>query len=134
MKEGLFEKETTLKQYIGSEDNVVKDPIVDEISLIVKTSKGLIVLAGCSHPGIVSIVDKAIKVTRYNKVYAVIGGFHLNNAPINRIRETVNAFKELGIEKIYAGHCTGLKAEAKLSDAYGSNFKKIHSGMRITIS
>ncbi len=129
-----FEKETTLKQYIVSEDNIVEDPIIDEIGLVVETSRGLIVLAGCSHPGIVSIVDKAVKVTKHNKVYAVIGGFHLINASINRIKETVSAFKELGIERVYAGHCTGLRAEARLLDAYGNNFKKIHAGMKIIIS
>lgn len=107
----------------------VEDRMNDEIGLAVLTSKGLVVIGGCSHPGIVSMAKKAMKLAEVDKVYAVIGGFHLVNADEMRIENTVNAFREIGVEHIYTGHCTGLNAECKFKKQLGDKFHKLHAGM-----
>lgn len=107
---------------------VIEDKVEDEIGLAINTRKGLVVLAGCAHPGIVSMVKKAIKLSGNDKVYAVLGGFHLINAEDSRIEKTVEAFKELEVKKVYAGHCTGLKAESRFAQELGDRFEKLHSG------
>lgn len=82
-----------------------KDDIVkDEISLAVKTEKGLVVISGCSHAGICNIVENAKKICKTNKILAVVGGFHLTNK-IDRAEKVVLKLKELGVENCYTGHC-----------------------------
>jgi len=128
-----FEKEVTIKAYKLLNGVLTPDSVNDEIGLTFVTDEGLVVLGGCSHPGIISIVKKAIKVTGINEVRAVVGGFHLINASEERIENTVKAFKELGVKEIYTGHCTGLDAESALKRAFGNRFHKLHAGMVIDI-
>jgi 7,8-dihydropterin-6-yl-methyl-4-(beta-D-ribofuranosyl)aminobenzene 5'-phosphate synthase len=92
-----------------------------------------VVVSGCSHAGIVSIVKHAIRLTGEERVRAVIGGFHLIDASNDRIGRTVEEFKRLGVGEVYTGHCTGLRAEAAFLEAYGERFHKLHSGMVIEL-
>ncbi len=124
----MFE-ESELKVYTLQNGSPVKDRLMDDMSLVVKGPEGLVVVSGCSHAGIVGIVKHAIRITGERRVKAVIGGFHLIDAGRERIERTVKAFLELGVEQVYTGHCTGLRAEAAFMDAYGEGFHKLHSGM-----
>jgi len=123
-----FEKKVTIGLYRLEKGRVIPDSVEDEIGLAVNTRKGLVIIVGCSHPGIVSMIQKAIKISGINKVYAVIGGFHLIDAEDKRIQRTVSAFKEIGVKKVYTGHCTGLRAEKVFADEFGKDFEKLHSG------
>jgi len=123
-----FER-TELEVYTIEKGKVVRDRLRDDMSLVAKTPGGLVVISGCSHAGIVSIVKHAIRLTGEERVRAVIGGFHLIEASDERIKRTVEEFKELGVKEVYTGHCTGLKAETAFLKAYGERFHKLHSGM-----
>lgn len=123
-----FEREVTIDLQKLENGRVVQDEVEDEIGLGIVTEKGLVVIGGCSHPGIVSMVQKAIEITGTTDVYAVIGGFHLISANDERIQNTIKALRDLGVKKIYTGHCTGLKAEAMFLKEFGKNFEKLHSG------
>ncbi|MBI5063195.1 MAG: MBL fold metallo-hydrolase [Desulfatitalea sp.] len=72
--------------------------------------KGLVVLGGCSHAGIVNTVKHLAKVTGVEKIHAVIGGFHLSGASEALIEPTVRAMQEIGPDLIVPTHCTGWKA------------------------
>ncbi|WP_048055267.1 MBL fold metallo-hydrolase [Pyrococcus sp. NA2] len=128
-----FERSTTIKLYKLENGRVVEDEVSDEIGLAVNTGKGLVVIGGCSHPGIVSMVKKAMRISGIKRVYAVIGGFHLIDASDDRIRKTVEALKEIRVEKVYAGHCTGLRAEALFAKEFGEGFEKLHAGKVIEV-
>ena len=121
----------TLEVYTLRDGRIVVDELRDDMSIAVKTPEGLVVVSGCSHAGIISIVKHSMRLTGEKKVRAVIGGFHLIDAGEERIRRTVEAFKELGVKEVYTGHCTGLKAEAAFLKAYGDRFHKLHAGMVI---
>jgi len=123
-----FEKKVTIGLYKLEKGRLVPDEVEDEIGLAINTKKGLIVIGGCSHPGIVSMAQKATKISRIDQVYAVIGGFHLVDAEDERIQNTVNALKKMGVKKVYTGHCTGLKAENMFANEFGKDFEKLHSG------
>lgn len=127
-----FEK-TVLETYSIKDGKFIKDELLDDMSLIIKSPDGLIIISGCSHAGIVSIIKHAIKITGERKIRAVIGGFHLIDASEERIEKTINSFKELDVEEVYAGHCTGLRAEAKFQETYRKKFHKLHAGMKIVI-
>ena len=85
-------------------------------------------MVGCSHPGIISMVRKAIEISGVDEIYAIIGGFHLIDADSNRINKTIEALKKYNPKKIYAGHCTGLKAEAMFMTDFGDVFEKLYAG------
>jgi len=122
-----------LEVYTIENGRVVRDELMDDMSLIAKTPEGLVVVSGCSHAGIVSIVKHAIRLTGEERVRAVIGGFHLIEASDERIKRTVGEFLRLGVEEVYTGHCTGLRAEAAFLEAYGERFHRLHSGMVIEL-
>ena len=128
-----FEKEVTLGLYTIEDGTLIRDDMLDDTSLVIQTGKGLIIVSGCSHAGIVSITKKAKQITGSHKVKAVGGGYHLIDAEDEKIEETVKNLKELEVKKIYTGHCTGLKAECKFFREFGGRFEKLHSGKIIII-
>ena len=103
-------------------DQYMSDELADDLSVIIKTEKGLIVLLGCAHRGIINTLNHARQQTGIEKIYAVIGGTHLIGASRQRIDATIAALKEMKIEKIGASHCTGLAAAALLADAFKDAF------------
>ncbi len=121
-----LESKMTIDTYTLEDGKLTKDPLMDDNSLIVRTKEGSIILAGCSHAGIVNIVRHAINLA--GPVRAVIGGFHLISADQERIDGTVRAFKELGVREVYTGHCTGLAAECAFRREYKDNFKQLAVG------
>jgi 7,8-dihydropterin-6-yl-methyl-4-(beta-D-ribofuranosyl)aminobenzene 5'-phosphate synthase len=123
-----FEKKVTLDSYNLEAGRLVKDEILDDTSLYLNMKEGLVIVASCSHAGIVNIVKQGIKLTGEKRVRAVIGGYHLIDADEERIKMTIKALKDLGVKKIFTGHCTGLKAEAAFLDAFGENFEGLYSG------
>ncbi len=107
---------------------LVPDNIPDDTGLAIEVEGlGVIVIGGCSHSGIANIALQAAKITN-KRIHAVIGGFHMNKYNEDDIRETVKIFRDLGVEKVYAGHCTGFRAERILGNMLGRKFAKMYSG------
>jgi len=100
---------------------------VSEHSLVINIKgKGLVVLAGCAHPGIVNIVKRAQQVSGVSEVYAVIGGFHISS---KREGAYVAEFlQELGVQLVSPCHCTGVNAKQAIADIMKTEFAKNGSG------
>lgn len=95
--------------YVCSDGEYSIDDFSDEIALVIKSTKGLVVLLGCSHPGVVNILDTIVK--RFEQpIYAVLGGTHLVDADQDRIDRTINYLKELNVPLLGISHCTGQRA------------------------
>lgn len=100
------------------------DPIEDDSALVMNLQgKGLVVLSGCAHSGIINTIEYAKKITGIQKVHAVIGGFHLTGPAFESIiSETVEAFKEIAPSYVIPTHCTGRNAiqtfEREMSEAF----------------
>ena len=101
--------------------------LIYEQSLTIKTAKGLLIITGCAHPGIISIVDNIRKKFNEN-IYFVIGGLHLKDMPIARIEDVISRLKPSGIKKIAPLHCTGEIAQRLLKEAYGDNYLSLRIG------
>ena len=104
-----------------------------EQSLILDTKKGLIVVTGCSHQGIVNILQLAKKM--FNKdIILVIGGLHLQSYKNPKVEEIVEEFKNIGVKQCGASHCTGNTPLALFENAYGENFIPMGVGKVIHFS
>ena len=103
------------------EDNSGKKPdiFLDDMSIILETSKGMVVLLGCAHAGVVNILNHVKDITGKDKIYSVIGGMHLINASRERIDKTIDEFGKLDIKKIGLAHCTGKNAVNRFFDEFG---------------
>jgi 7,8-dihydropterin-6-yl-methyl-4-(beta-D-ribofuranosyl)aminobenzene 5'-phosphate synthase len=119
--------------YIGSEDNMAPDPFPDDAALFVLTDRGMTVVAGCAHRGIVNTMALARDIFPQKPFYAVIGGFHLGNASAERIDKTVKAFNNYGVKMIATGHCTGLPAAFKLACELGDKCQFLWAGRKLEI-
>jgi 7,8-dihydropterin-6-yl-methyl-4-(beta-D-ribofuranosyl)aminobenzene 5'-phosphate synthase len=115
--------------YYMKNDEIEPDPLLDDLSLAVKTEKGLIVILGCAHRGPINIIHHFQKVTGEKRIYAVVGGTHLWSASQQRIEKTIIELLSLCVEKVACSHCTGPKATAKMADAFGDNFIYNNAGM-----
>ncbi|MDO9575399.1 MAG: MBL fold metallo-hydrolase, partial [bacterium] len=98
-----------------------------EQSLIIDTPKGLIVVTGCAHPGIVNIVKKAKELLNKN-IYLVLGGFHLMSYSEKEVKEIIKDLEELGVLKIAPSHCTGGRPIELFREAWGENFLDLGCG------
>lgn len=107
----------------------VEDIMPDDQALIISVEdKGLVVVAGCAHSGIINTIKYAQKITETSRVYAVLGGFHLRDADDNRIRATVNELTKLDPKFIGPCHCTGSKAVNQLLEAFGDRCRPLRVG------
>ena len=106
---------------------------IPEQALILDTSHGIVVITGCAHPGIVDIVKKA-KELMNKDIELVFGGFHLGGTPEARVREIIGRFREMGVKRVGATHCTGDEAIQMFRDEYGENFVEMGVGRKIIIA
>lgn len=94
------------------------DPFADDQALFFDTHEGLVVILGCAHAGVVNTVEYIRQIAGGRPIYALLGGMHLLNAREERLRQTVDAFRRWEVQRIAAGHCTGLPAIVRLWSSF----------------
>jgi 7,8-dihydropterin-6-yl-methyl-4-(beta-D-ribofuranosyl)aminobenzene 5'-phosphate synthase len=94
---------------------------IEEQALILDTAKGLVIITGCAHPGVTRIVAAARNYL-YEKVYFLMGGFHLLGKDKASIQAIIRNLKSQGVEKVAPSHCTGEEAIALFREAWGTDF------------
>lgn len=105
---------------------------ISEQSLIINSSKGLILITGCAHPGIINIINRA-KSLFNKKIYLVMGGFHLLNETEEKVLSIIKQCKHLGVEKTAPSHCTGTNMIMLFKKEYGDDYIKIGTGTKLII-
>lgn len=103
-----------------------------EQSLIVKTDEGLVIVTGCAHPGVVNVVQRAREIAG-DKVYLLLGGFHLGGASASKIESIIDSFEQLGVERVAPCHCSGDNARRLLREHYGEGYVECGVGRRVTL-
>ena len=99
----------------------MQDTFSDEMELTLDTKEGLVVIVGCSHPGIVNIL-KTIAGRTGQPIRGVIGGTHLMDADKERLLKTMEDFKAMGMEFIGESHCTGDDNLKMIQESFGEYF------------
>jgi 7,8-dihydropterin-6-yl-methyl-4-(beta-D-ribofuranosyl)aminobenzene 5'-phosphate synthase len=103
-----------------------------ELSLVLDTTAGPIVIVGCSHPGIENILANVTELLHRTTVYEVVGGMHLLVSTPTQVEKTVSAMLErYQVKRVAAGHCTGEQAFALLQERLGPNY--IYAGLGQTL-
>ncbi len=108
-------------------------PANDEQGLVIDTNRGLVVVTGCAHPGIVRIVRRAAEI-RSKKSSVVMGGFHLGAKSETQVLEIIGELKSAGVVRCGASHCTGDRAIELFKRKFGRNFLSLGAGRVVTLA
>jgi len=104
-------------------DNFVRDYVDDDQAIILNIKdKGLIIVAGCAHSGIINTINHAKKISGVEKVHAVLGGFHLISSTKEEIQMTIDELKKIQPVMIVPSHCTGFPAIQQLAQQMPNEF------------
>ncbi|MEA4893057.1 MAG: MBL fold metallo-hydrolase [Peptococcaceae bacterium] len=104
------------------------DLIWDEQALVIEGDKGLLVLTGCAHAGIVNILTRVKEILPDRKIRGVMGGLHLLNAGRQRLELTIETLRAEEVEFVAVGHCTGFRETAAIAEAFPQSFKGMNAG------
>jgi 7,8-dihydropterin-6-yl-methyl-4-(beta-D-ribofuranosyl)aminobenzene 5'-phosphate synthase len=99
-----------------------QDIFLDDQSLIIDTEKGLILILGCAHSGVINIINHVINKTGKEKFYVILGGTHLDFLTPEQLEASIGTLKQMEIEKIGVSHCTGMRAAFRLQQEFGDRF------------
>jgi 7,8-dihydropterin-6-yl-methyl-4-(beta-D-ribofuranosyl)aminobenzene 5'-phosphate synthase len=100
---------------------------IAEQALVLETDRGLTIMTGCAHPGIIKIVEQVMSHIT-GEIYLVMGGFHLLDDPLGKIKQVNNKFRQLGVQHVGPGHCTGDDAVKIFQESYKERFIDIRVG------
>jgi len=109
------------------------DPLLDDQALVVETTRGLVVIAGCAHSGVMNTLDHVTSLAGRQEVFALAGGLHLGRAPYNQLEATGNAIGRRDIQILAPCHCTGPGAHAYLRGRFHSRVREVGAGNRLVI-
>lgn len=110
---------------------VVQDHERDDGAVILNFKEGLVIVTGCCHAGIVNTMNQAKKITGVDKIYAVIGGLHFQDASEEKVAKSIEALE--AVDWAFAGHCTGFDGMRRIANQKGHRFKAINTGTVIHI-
>jgi len=109
------------------------DGAVPEQSLAIRTPKGIAVVTGCAHPGIINILEKAKELFPEETIYLALGGFHLFRKTDDEIKNTIEKMLNMEIINAAPSHCSGNSARYLFKEAYHNNYIETGTGKIIEI-
>jgi 7,8-dihydropterin-6-yl-methyl-4-(beta-D-ribofuranosyl)aminobenzene 5'-phosphate synthase len=110
------------KQMIKSGEGYKKDDLRDDQSVVVETEKGLFIILGCCHSGIINTLSYIVEKMGPRHIHAVIGGTHLGPVSDEQREKSIDALKAFDIERLGVSHCTGQKTATRLAAEFGERF------------
>lgn len=124
--EGWEPWDAMLKVKVSEE--VKSDPFNDDLSLLIETLSGPVVLLGCAHAGMVEILDQISEASGYKEFHAVIGGTHLGTAPAEYVSRSIEAMHRYNVRVVAVSHCTGFKVACAFAHEFGDRFANASVG------
>jgi len=126
--------EDTGGNFFNDLEGVKPDPVSDDLAVWVQTSRGLCVLTGCCHSGLVNTLQYISSLTGQTPVHSIIGGFHLLNASSERMENTCAYLHDRNINRIVPCHCTGEKAVEYFRSRFNDRIQIGRVGSNVIIS
>lgn len=112
----------------GQMQDLCAERCICEQALVIRSLKGLAIVTGCAHPGIVNIIRTVQSQFKEDKVYSILGGFHLKDNSDETNMGIIRELKDTGIHKILPMHCTGRRATKMMRGVFGYGFVKAREG------
>ena len=109
------------------------DTLPDDQAMFFDTPRGLVVLLGCSHAGVVNTLNYIVKLSGDKHIDSVVGGMHLLSASQDRIERTVNVFRKHNVQNIGLAHCTGTNAAQEIHNAFPGRCFTCSTGSRVRL-
>ncbi|MDY0361291.1 MAG: MBL fold metallo-hydrolase [Desulforegulaceae bacterium] len=118
--------------YSEREGKKIKDTVPDDLGIVIETDKGIVLILGCTHRGIINTLTHVSKLTGSKKFHTVMGGLHLGGADDKKMDLIIDKLNDFEIENLITGHCTGSFAQVRLASAKNVNHGFIRLGMPYT--
>jgi len=106
---------------------------IPEQSIAIRTSKGILVITGCAHPGIIEILEAAKSSFPEETIYLALGGFHLLHHTENELKSTINEILKMKVLNVGPSHCSGDAAREMFREIYKKNYIETGVGKKIVI-
>jgi len=116
----------------GEMKGFYKSCFISEQGLVLSTAKGVVLLTGCAHPGILRITE-AVRLHLPVDLHMVMGGFHLRAADEATLKDVAKNLKKMHINKVGALHCSGDNCKKILKDIYGTDFIDVKTGDTVQV-
>ena len=104
---------------IQTKDGWKEDTIPEDMSLVINTAPGLVVLSGCGHSGIINTLDYTRSSIKNAPIHAALGGFHLYQLDDEKLRWTASKLREFGLQNFLGAHCTGIESVYRIREIAG---------------
>ena len=104
--------------FIKQDNEVIPDTLADDRALILDTEKGVVVLLGCSHRGVINTLNHVADLTGKQMVHAILGGLHLGKASDVKLEKIIDHLRGFGLKMVGVGHCTGPRAFVTLANEF----------------
>ena len=104
---------------VETAQGLVEDNIPEDMSMVFRTAKGLVVLSGCGHAGIANTLDYARESAGREPIHAALGGWHLFQLDDEKLQWTAARLKEFGVQNFLGAHCTGIEATYRIRQLTG---------------
>lgn len=130
---GLEERGKAAKMIVKKGFFFQTDSFAHEQSLVLRTENGLVIFNSCSHGGADNILEEIKKTFPNEKIYGIIGGFHLFRSTKEQVYHMAEGIKKSGIEHVITGHCTGQQAYEWLKEVLGERVQQIKTGLVIEV-
>jgi 7,8-dihydropterin-6-yl-methyl-4-(beta-D-ribofuranosyl)aminobenzene 5'-phosphate synthase len=104
---------------VRTPEGLVDDTIPEDMSLVFDTGRGLVILSGCGHAGVVNTIEQARSAVRPASIHAIVGGLHLFPLDDQQLAWTAAKLKSFGLQNLVGAHCTGLEAVYRIREQAG---------------
>ncbi|MBU1113474.1 MAG: MBL fold metallo-hydrolase [Candidatus Omnitrophica bacterium] len=110
-----------------------KGSTIEEQAVVIKGRKGISLICGCAHPGVLKFIEKTMTMFSKERLYAVLGGFHLMDEEKRTVNYIVEEVKNFGVENIGPAHCSGFEAVNTFKQLYRENFLEVKVGQEFEL-
>ena len=117
----LFEKNDP-KLFREVDGKIIPDALPDDQSLILDTGKGLVLVFGCAHSGMINIINHVTQRMKKDHFLGILGGTHLDFLTPEQLEESIRSLKQMKVDRIGVSHCTGFRGASRLQQEFGDRF------------
>jgi len=129
--ERQFKETSTKSHFIDRNGELLEDPFEDDQALVVETDKGIVIIFGCAHAGVINTMNHVAKITGEKRFYALLGGIHLLKADRKQLENTLREIERRDVNIIAFSHCTGFHSCAFFAEHFRGKYCQNDVGFSI---